>query len=61
MNYEWINKVDKQGKVDERIPVDPGTKSKSKTKPRYESRKIATFKTRIRLNVRLKNSRNILW
>ena len=56
-----MDKVYKQGKVDERIPVDPGTKSKSKTKPRYEPRKIASFKTRIRLNVRLKNGRKILW
>ena len=35
-----ISKVYKQGNVDDRIPVDQGAKGKSKTKPRYESRKI---------------------
>ena len=40
MNLKWTNKVYKQEKDDDRIPVDPGAKNKSKTKPGYNSRKI---------------------
>ena len=33
---KWTNKVYKLGKVDDKFPVDPGGKNKTKTKPRYE-------------------------
>ena len=57
---EWTNKIYKLEKVNDRIPIlqlDPGAKSKTK---RDMNREKDGFKTRIRLKIRLKNSRNNL-
>ena len=40
VNKKWINKVYKLGKVDDRIPVDPGAQNKTETKPGYKPRKM---------------------
>ena len=52
-----MNKIYQQGKVDDTIPIAPGDENENETKIWIEK---DSFKTRIRLKITPKNSRNIL-
>ena len=42
VNHKWINKIQRLEKVDDRISIvqlEPGTKNKTKIKPRCESKR----------------------